>query len=216
MKKNTVLIVEDELVIRQAISDTLKYAYDVLTAHDFGSGLAAFLDHGADLAILDINYGPGNTGIDLLREIKKRNRLMPVIICSVYAEIEKVVECMQLGATDYIAKNSHRFCEELLIRVDNNLTRDKESRALSGFVQETKEANEIVTANPEMLEILEEIKILGSANLLIEGETGVGKTPLAHFANRMLAEGKSRPFVRVNCAGLSWKRSIHRQARIPQ
>ncbi|MFH1728892.1 MAG: sigma 54-interacting transcriptional regulator [Pseudomonadota bacterium] len=53
---------------------------------------------------------------------------------------------------------------------------------------------------------LDEIKEIEDMNLLIIGETGVGKTPIAQYANRVMTNGTDRPFVRINCAGISKER----------
>jgi transcriptional regulator with PAS, ATPase and Fis domain len=71
--------------------------------------------------------------------------------------------------------------------------------AILNFSQDT-----LITVHPGMKRLLQEISIIGGMNILIEGECGVGKTPLARYAHSCLASRNvPRSFVRINCAGLS-------------
>lgn len=59
----------------------------------------------------------------------------------------------------------------------------------------------IITESAEIKKYLKELEFIGETNILIEGETGVGKTPIARFANRVM--GANRPFIRLNCGAIS-------------
>jgi len=98
-----ILIVDDELIVRKSMSNWLKEdGYLVKTCED---GYAALeqIKSNIDLAIVDIKM-PGMDGIELLKESKKIDPDLPVIIMTAYASIDTAVQAMKEGAFDYIVK----------------------------------------------------------------------------------------------------------------
>ncbi len=102
--KSKILIVDDEKNIRYAFEMILSdHGYDVMTAKDYDSALESISQVEPDLIITDIILG-GFTGIDILREVKDRKLLCPVVMITGEPNIETSTEAVRLGAFDYISK----------------------------------------------------------------------------------------------------------------
>lgn len=102
--KGRILIVDDEQSIRVTFERFLGNAgYDVDTACNFDEGMAKIAGNEYDLIIADIILG-GQTGIDLLREIKNRNRICPLVLITGYPNMDTAADAVRLGAFDYLSK----------------------------------------------------------------------------------------------------------------
>lgn len=103
--KRKILVVEDELINREILSFMLQDAYDVLLAETGSQAKALLNDHykTLSLVLLDLNL-PDMKGIDILRSIKEEGptALLPVIVMT--ADQNAEVECLSLGAVDFIPK----------------------------------------------------------------------------------------------------------------
>lgn len=99
------LIVEDDLDLREAVEDTLMLSgYEVVTADSGEAGLKQLAAHGdIQCVISDVNMG-GMDGHELLRQIKKQYPHIPVILNTAYGSIDRSVEAMRDGAVDYLVK----------------------------------------------------------------------------------------------------------------
>ncbi len=114
--KSKILIIDDEENIRFGFKMILTGKdHDVKTAIDFDSALKSISDTEPDLIITDIILG-GHTGIDLLREVKKKNLRCPVIMITGEPNIKTSAEAVRLGAFDYIPKPVRK---ETLLRITN-------------------------------------------------------------------------------------------------
>lgn len=101
---NRILIIEDEEILRFTFQSFLsKEGYEVVTAEDYYSALKVLSEYSFDLIIADIILA-GNTGIDILREVKERGMICPVIMITGQPSIETASEAVRLGAYDYLSK----------------------------------------------------------------------------------------------------------------
>lgn len=99
-----VLVIDDEESIRFTLSAFLQGdGYQVETAADFAEAVAHLEGDDFDLILADILLGP-KTGIDLLREARRREMLTPVVMITGSPELATATEALRLGACDYIAK----------------------------------------------------------------------------------------------------------------
>jgi DNA-binding NtrC family response regulator len=206
IKKPVILLVDDEVLIRKSVKMSLEPAYVIIEANDYESALNTFQKNEIDLTILDINYNSPKNGIDLLKAIKNLDPSATIMMLTSVTEISKVVESVRYGAFDYITKGSNSLGDEVAFRVRNCMHRILEKRSLEGIQQSFQDKYTIVSVNKKMRTIMDEISKVGDMNIMIEGETGVGKTPIARFANLAMSQTGERPFVRINCAGLSKER----------
>jgi len=100
-----ILIIDDEEHIRRMMRLTLEAAgYDVGEAKDGAEGLSLYGDGSTWSAVVLDQRMPGMDGLETLRELKKRNRNVRVVMATAYASIELAVGAMKLGATDFVRK----------------------------------------------------------------------------------------------------------------
>ena len=100
----TILVVDDEEMIRDLLSSALSQeGYRCLTAADVDGAFAILGDHRVDLVITDIMM-PGRSGVDLLRDLKRVNSDIGVLMITGLSDMNTAMECIHLGANDYITK----------------------------------------------------------------------------------------------------------------
>ena len=110
-----VLIIEDERKLSDSIADYLKAGkYLCEQAFDFNEAMMKVRDHDYDCVLLDLML-PGGNGLDILRDIKRRNNPAGVIIVSAKDSLDDKLEGLQTGADDYLAKPFH--LAELSMRI---------------------------------------------------------------------------------------------------
>lgn len=124
MKSPTVLIVEDDDGIRQGIVDAATFeGYQPLEAADGETALRQLLSVECDLVLLDLAL-PGRDGLDILREIRRAQPTMPVIVITARGAEDDRVRGLRLGADDYMVKPFS--VKELLARMAAVLRRSPE------------------------------------------------------------------------------------------
>ena len=206
--KTNVLIVDDDFIILSVLKSILSDRYNVIEASNYSDGLQAFRQHDISLAILDVCLEDSRSGLDLLLELRRLNNTLPVIMLSNSSDLDTVVKCIKLGACDYLSKANLDDESELCIRVANCLKKEVEHRTIKSLERCFDESHPLISRSTVMQQVLTEIETIDDMNILIEGETGVGKTPVARYAHILASKRTKsiRPFVRVNCAGLSRER----------
>lgn len=109
------LIVEDEVVLREQLQSQLRKAgYAVDVAADGAEGLHLGNNYPFDLAVVDLGL-PKLSGIELIRALRKNSRAFPILILTARSRWQDKVEGLESGADDYLVKPFHT--EELLARV---------------------------------------------------------------------------------------------------
>jgi len=202
--KRTVLIVDDEAIVRNSLSEYLEAAgYAVLSATDAEEALALLRERGADIAILDVNL-PGTSGMDLLNNIKQTYPAAGVVILTGYGTVEDAVEAMKRGADDYLVKPcSMEELKIVLSHISAQQALRDENTELRRQLEKRYGLENIIGRSPEMQKVFERIEAVANsdANVLVFGETGTGKDLVAHAIHRRSARS-GRPFVKVDCASL--------------
>jgi DNA-binding response OmpR family regulator len=124
MNNRRVLVVEDDVAIREGIVDALKFSgYDVLQAANGTEGMSMGLQGAFDLMLLDLIL-PGYSGFEILKAVHSARPTMPVIILTARGEEADRVQGLRLGADDYMVKPFS--VRELLARVEAVLRRSPE------------------------------------------------------------------------------------------
>ena len=209
MISNPILIVDDEVEMRIAMSETLKHCgYPVELSHNAIDALKKYKENDYSMVITDMTM-PKRSGLELLKDIKRLDSAKPVIMATAYATVETAVEAMKHGAFDYIKKpidfDSFLFLVERALAFKGHtgsmVPLEGEPKPVKGRVTET--SKEIVTQNQEMLNLLDVTKNISKskATVLIQSESGTGKELLAHYIHDH-SERAGKPFVAVNCAAL--------------
>jgi len=101
--EGSVLIVEDEAVVRESLRDWLKDIYQVVTAETGEEGLLLIEKQDFDVLIVDVRL-PGKTGLQVLSEVRETKPYIKCIVITAYPSVELAVEAMKLGAVDYLIK----------------------------------------------------------------------------------------------------------------
>ena len=209
MISNPILIVDDEVEMRIAMSETLKHCgYPVELSHNAIDALKKYKENDYSMVITDMTM-PKRSGLELLKDIKRLDSAKPVIMATAYATVETAVEAMKHGAFDYIKKpidfDSFLFLVERALAFKGHtgsmVPLEGEPKPVKGRV--TESSKEIVTQNQEMLNLLDVTKNVSKskATVLIQSESGTGKELLAHYIHDH-SERAGKPFVAVNCAAL--------------
>jgi len=199
-----ILLVDDEQELLTALKDVLEQArHHVTTATSAMRAREAMSTGRFDLALLDIRLPDGN-GIDLLREFRRADPDMSVIMMTGYAEVDTAVDAIRLGADDFLRKPFD--FDELLVRVDEALKKRsllRDNRQLKARVRASDSGHSMIGQCPAINKIRETVALLGDSDstVLITGESGTGKEVLA----RMLHQAGTRankPMVCMNCGAI--------------
>ena len=102
-QRRSILVVDDQLSIRESIRMILKPKYEVLTAADGNEALQCIQKDKIDIVTLDLKM-PGLSGIDVLKKIKQHNADIEVIVISAYGTPQNLQEAVRQGAGDFITK----------------------------------------------------------------------------------------------------------------
>jgi len=205
MRKLNILIVEDGQSQREMLRDFLiSEGHAVTEAENGEAAVLTVSNRHFDLLLLDYKM-PGMSGLEVLKEVKKINHEIDVVIITAYGTIETAVEAIKAGAVDYITKPIE--LDELLILVDRVAERRGLIRENDLLKQELGKtgvtAEKIIYKSARMVEL---INLAGRvapsrATVLISGESGTGKELLARLIHQMSPRA-ARPIVVVNCGAL--------------
>ena len=199
-----VLVVDDEKHILTVLHEALThFGYRVTCAASGAEALAAIRSELFAAAITDIRM-PDMSGLDLLRELKRQDESIEVVVMTGYPTITSAVEALKEGAYDYLSKPL------IIDELRHLMQRVMERRFLRGEVHslrtrlgEELTLNELIGASPAMArvkDIIGKVAITDSP-VLIEGESGTGKELVAAAIHRLSGRAKG-PFIPVNCSAI--------------
>ena len=199
-----IAIVDDEQDMRQSISQWL--ALSGFETETFSSATDALRRLGPDypgIVVTDIKM-PGMDGMQFLRKVKGLDSQLPVIMITGHGDVPMAVDAMRIGAFDFLEKPfnpdtmtdlAKRACRARRLVLDNRALRRELSEGSSIM-------DKLVGSTAVMARLREDILDLGQADghVIIEGETGSGKTLVAHALHAVSARA-SKPFFLFSCAG---------------
>ena len=201
---NRVLIVDDEEQILKAISRDLSRAgYDCLTTNGGAGAKRAIAnqDDAFDVILCDLMM-PEVDGLDVLRYANAQPRPAPVIILTAYGTVSAAVAAMKLGAVDFLEKPSSPEAIRAAIQLATNKTRTTPTYATSKSSITT--VPKLVGSDqwlPGFMATLRRIAVADQVTVLIDGETGTGKSAVARQIHAASPRANA-PFVEVNCASI--------------
>jgi two-component system response regulator PilR (NtrC family) len=202
---NKILVVDDEDIIRESLSYTLRNENYIVD--EAANGLEAFnkiKETSYDLVITDIEM-PEMKGTELLREISSMNLQTSTIVITAYGSLETAISALRSGASDYILKPVE--FDELLIKVKRLFEVRElllENRILRKELQREFDYSNIIGKSPAIMQVFEIIKAVADTDstILISGNSGTGKELVAKALHFNSAR-KHKPFIAVNCGAIS-------------
>ena len=204
INKQSILVVDDETSMREFLEVLLsKQGYKVSDAKNGSQALKMIQKNNYDLILSDIRLGD-ITGLEVLREAKKKNPDIVVIMISAYSTTEIAVEAMNEGAYDFVPKPfDNNELKQTIQRAIELKTFDQEKEQTSTELSDNMYFNRIIGKSPGMQAIYKRIEQISSTktNVLISGESGTGKELIARAIHEN-SDRKDNPFVVVNCGGI--------------
>ncbi|MDH3326843.1 MAG: sigma-54 dependent transcriptional regulator [Gammaproteobacteria bacterium] len=188
MTQSSIMIVEDDHDLREALADTLKLAgYHVIEAENGNYALNLLANEHVSMVVSDVQM-EGMDGHMLLKRLRQEHAEIPVVLMTAYGTIQKAVEAMQSGASDYLVKP---FEAEVLVNM------------VSHYVVPEDENLEMIAEDPVTKEVLKLSQRVADsdATVLINGESGTGKEVFAHVIHNNSSRSQG-PFVAINCAAI--------------
>ena len=204
-KKINILVVDDELSIRESLSGWLKRGgYQVETAADGLAALAKTQENHYDIMLIDVKM-PEMDGLTLLKKLKESEADTAILMMTAHGDIHDAVEAMKLGAYDYLLKpfelEELSFTIEKLVQMQNlameNLILKERLATITRF-------ENLVGQSPVMVKLFETIVDVAQtdATVLITGETGTGKELVARAIHAQSPRCYA-PFIAINCGAFT-------------
>ena len=197
----SLLIVDDEPSILQSLGGLLSdEGFDVTTAANGYEALKIIDTEAPDLVLLDI-WMPGIDGIETLKEIKKENPTIQVIIITGHGTIETAVSATKLGAFDLIEKPLS--IDKVIVAINNALNFRRLEEENKYLRKKTLEKHSINGNSPKTLELKNSIAKAAPTDawILIIGENGTGKELVARTIHH-LSPRADQPLIDVSCAAI--------------
>jgi len=205
MARNRILIVDDESGIRFGIRNFLDaHGFDVTEAEDCKTALEVFRSAPSDLVLVDYSLPDGNA-LELLPRLKEINAALPVVVLTGHGSIDLAVRAIKEGAEQFITKPVELPALVVVLQrvLENQRSRRKEMAGKSRQSR-SREINPFIGSSQLIRALEEEAKKVAATEspVLIQGETGAGKSVLAGWLHQNSTR-TDEAFVDLNCAGLS-------------
>jgi DNA-binding NtrC family response regulator len=203
-RKALILVVDDKESLNEYLCELfIRKGYEVLSAYSGEAALNKVIEHNPDIVLTDLKM-PGMSGLELLQKIKSLNSNIQVIVMTAYGTIDNAVEAIKLGAYDYLTKPFDKkeiirlleeACEKKFLLDKIKYTREeiKEKYSFSRVIGKSEAIKKVINLARKVLDT--------SNNVLITGESGVGKEVIAE-AIHYNSPRRKYPFVKVSCAAL--------------
>jgi len=204
MSKATILVVDDEALIRWSLAERLKSeGYDVIEA-ETGAAALERLPDGIDLVLLDYRL-PDTDGVTVLRKVKEFDQDILVILLTAYASIETAVEAMKLGA--YHFANKPFNLDDVTATVERALETTRLRREVRQYRTDAARPyslQRIVGSSPgitALRHLVAKVAVSPASTVLLTGESGTGKDLVAKVIH-YTSDRAGRPFMNITCSAL--------------
>ncbi len=204
MSKNTKILVcdDDETLCYLLKEQLLEEGFNVETVYEGSVAIENIKRKNYDVLLLDLNL-LDIPGEDVLKFTADYNSSIQVIVLTAQTELRKAIECIKMGAYDFITK-PYNF-DELVLTI-NRAVEHKDLIVKTQLLTEQvnkQQPSKIIGESPELQKVinLANKSALSESNVLIEGETGTGKELFAEYIHKRSARN-DKPFVIINCASL--------------
>ena len=204
MSKTRIMVVDDELIIRESLAGWLERdGHHVETAASGEKALEKIAAAHYDIMLVDIKM-EGLSGLDVLKAVNEHDLDTAVVMITAYGSISTAIEAMKRGAVEYLLKPFDP--EEIGVLIEKIIAQQaqaKENLYLREQVKERTRFESMIGQSPAMQEVFDLIQDVApmDSTILITGETGTGKG-LAAKAIHTHSKGCQGPFVAVNCGAI--------------
>ena len=204
-KKIRILVVDDELSIRESLKGWLQLdGYQVDAAAGGSEALAKNAENRFDIMLIDVKM-PEMDGLTLLKKVKETDADIAILMMTAHGAIRDAVEAMKLGAYDYLLKPFE--LEELSLSIEKLVhlqTLAMENLILKERVASITRFENLVSQAPVMIKLFETIVDVAQtdATVLITGETGTGKELVARAIHTQSPRCYA-PFIAINCGAFT-------------
>jgi DNA-binding NtrC family response regulator len=202
--RGKILVIDDELDIREGLEMLLtSEGYTVELAQNGAEGIERLESRAYDMALLDLMM-PDKSGMEVLTEVRRRDRETPIFMITAYGSVEAAVQALKLGANDYFSKPWDN--EKLIIEIDRMIARRRleyENTHLKRALKQRYSFPNIIGKSERMVRLLDLVCQVASSRstILITGETGTGKELVAK-AIHANSPRSGKMFVAVNSGSL--------------
>lgn len=198
-----ILVVDDDPDIREVLKDRLEsLGYNVFAAASGVEALELLEKQNPQIVLMDIEM-PEMSGLEALKEIRKRQIDITVVMITAHGTIERAVEAIRQGAYDFIPKPFEP--DHIALIVQRALERERLKRGVEVLSDQVGERYRLITGkSPKMAEAIDLAKksATSRSTVLLLGESGTGKEIFARSIHEW-SERRAEPFIAINCVGLS-------------
>jgi DNA-binding NtrC family response regulator len=203
MTQPLLLVVDDEVGVRQSLQMIFNKSFRVIEASSADEAIQKVSNENPDLVLLDIVM-PGADGLAVLKQLKSMQPDCQVIMLTALNTARTAFTAKGTGAFDYVTKPFD--VEELRIRVDHALEKVQLSREIERLKEELGRKygiDHIIGKSRQIVDVFKAVSMVAAkkSTVLITGESGTGKELIAR-AIHYNSDRRSKPFVVVNCAAL--------------
>ena len=204
MPRGSILVVDDELEIREGLEALLKSEnFDVTVAETGQAGLQKLEEKPFDLMLLDVSL-PDRNGIELLREIRQRDPNLAIILITAYGSIDMAREAFKGGAQDYITKpwSNDELIAQVSLAIEGRRLREENLHLKRALKQRYNFPN-IVGKSEKMLAVLDLVTQVAPSRstVLLSGESGTGKEVIAK-AIHAASTRADKAFIPINTGSI--------------
>ncbi|WP_274600399.1 sigma-54-dependent transcriptional regulator [Prosthecochloris ethylica] len=203
--ETTVLIADDSAVMRTLINHIIqRLGYRSMVAEDGIECIKKLEEHKIDVLLLDINM-PGKSGIEVLSYIREQEMSVPVIMITALDDISQAVQCIKMGAYEYLTKPVEKDRLEITVKTAlSELSLRKKVQRLEKELVQKDIFRKILGESPALKTCIDQAMHVmeTDVNVLINGESGTGKELFAQAIHHGSKRSKG-PFVTINCAAIT-------------
>src|SRR5271169_3133614 len=204
MPRGSILVVDDEIEIREGLEALLtSESFQVTLAETGEAGLQKLEDQPFDLMLLDVSL-PDRNGLELLREIRRRDPYLSIILITAFGSIDMARQAFKSGAQDYITKpwSNDELIAQVSLAIEGRRLREENVQLKRAFKQRFNFPS-IIGKSEKMLTLLDLVTQVAPSRstILISGESGTGKELIAK-AIHSASTRADKAFVPVNTGSI--------------
>jgi len=200
---STILVVDDKASARKILQQRLgKGGYDIIEAEDEDIAIERLKNNSVDLILTDVRMKEHNSGVELLRVVRRDYPDISVILITAFGTVPQAVQAMKEGAEDYIERPYNT--EALIVRIERAMQKRQlveENKFLREELHLRGDFSDIIGKSKKLQDVLDVVRKVAKSDsaVLIRGESGTGKDLIVQAIHNNSAR-RDKPFIRAECA----------------